>query len=358
MFRGRVVVQFREGSANLSAEREAMTHPETPATSDHVENRDTRTGPRSVAVDLVRVVGVVAIVAAHNWGERPWAHPWFYTWHVPVFFVITGYLWKSDRRTSRELANRARTLLVPYVAWLVVVTLVMQGFLLTRGGMVTDGLLRAMVLGGSHLARPYSTFWFVTALFSAAVLMRFLQNRVAFLPWVVGGLGLAWAATDPAGLSAVPQSLGLALPALVFIGVGMVLRRHRERITDPLVVGAVLLVPALVLGGRGVFASLDMKIGVLGQPLVGVFMASAISCGAILVAEGTERWLPRWTRRVVTEVAQVSLPIIMAHTLVFALFEQSGVALSKWSFVVAYGAPLVLGLVLARTPARAIFLGR
>jgi fucose 4-O-acetylase-like acetyltransferase len=47
---------------------------------------------RSIAVDLVRVAGVIAIVVAHNWDQRLWAHTWFYTWHVPVFFVITGYL--------------------------------------------------------------------------------------------------------------------------------------------------------------------------------------------------------------------------------------------------------------------------
>lgn len=311
---------------------------------------------RSTAIDIVRVLGIVAIVVGHVWGNEEWAKSWLYTWHVPVFFVITGYLWKPNRSSSDELRRRTKTLLVPYIAWLVIVTVTYQGVLLYQGQPATGGLLGNLALGGWWIARPYSAFWFVTALFFAAIGMRWLQNISPFLPWFIGALGILWATTDPVGIKQVPQAAGLALPAIAFICAGYALRRYRSRITHPLAFGLTLLMPALILGGTNALESLNMKSGLLGDPLAGVFMATAIGCGLILTAEALEAHVPGWMRRGSTVLATTALPVILTHTLVLLLLAPSGNDNNMVGFLLAYLVPTIGALIIRLTPARRLLL--
>ncbi|MFJ4297483.1 acyltransferase family protein [Curtobacterium sp. NPDC089689] len=311
-------------------------------------------GDRSVAVDLVRVIGVIAIVAGHTWDQRHFAQAGIYTWHVPVFFVLTGYLWKSGRSTRVELARRTRTLLVPYVSWLVLVTVIWFGFRAAVGDSFDSHTLKLLLLGGNWISRPYSAFWFVTCLFAAAVLLRWLEHVHRFLPWFAAGIGLAWCIGDRYPLAMIPESLGVALPAIFFMLIGVLLRRFRHTIDRPVLVGSLLLVPAWWLGWSGALDTLNMKGANLGTPVLSALMAGAISCGLLLVVEGTEHRLPAWARRLVFVVAACAIPVILTHTLSLAITERLGLPSSKWTFLIAYFVPLALALVLRMTPAKRV----
>jgi len=317
-------------------------------------DQDGAEGGRSVAVDLVRVIGVVAIVAGHTWDQRHFAQAGIYTWHVPVFFVLTGYLWKSGRSNRLELARRSQTLLVPYVSWLVLVTVIWFGFRAAVGDPFDSHTLQRLLLGGNWISRPYSAFWFVTCLFAAAVLLRWLDSVHRFLPWFTAGVGLAWCIGDRYPLAMVPESFGVALPALFFLLIGTLLRRFRETIDRPVLVGLVLLVPAWWLGWSGALDTLNMKGANLGTPVLSALMAGAISCGLLLVVEGGEHLIPAWGRRLVFVVAACALPIILTHTLSLAITERLGLPSSKVTFLIAYFVPLAVALVLRLTPARRV----
>lgn len=308
---------------------------------------------RSVGVDLVRVLGVVAIVAGHTWDRHHFAQAGLYTWHVPVFFVITGYLWKSERGLSDEAKRRTRTLLVPYVAWLVIVTVVWFGFLAVRGEPFKESLLATLPLGGDWISRPYSAFWFITCLFAASILLRWLLTISPFLPWYIGGIGLCWSMMRPHDIARVPESIGMALPAIAFMSVGMALRRYRPHITKAVLFGALLALPAWLLGWSGAADTLNMKGGNLGTPVLSVLIAASISCGLLLIAEGIEPYLPDWIRPVVLFVASCAIPMILTHALVLAITERYALP-SFWSFVLAFFVPLAIAYVLRRTPAKAV----
>lgn len=325
----------------------------TQAVPEQLETRSRRTD-RSVAVDLVRVLGVVAIVAGHTWDQRHFAQAGLYTWHVPVFFVLTGYLWKAGRSPRDEFVRRSRTLLVPYLSWLVLVTAVWSVFRVVVGDGVDTKTLPLLLLGGNWISRPYSAFWFVTCLFVATVVLRWLERVHPFLPWFVAGVGIAWCIGDRYAIAKIPESAGMALPAVAFILVGVLLRRFRSTIDRPLVVGLVLLVPSWWLGWSGALDTLNMKAGNLGTPVLSVLMAGGISCGMLLVAEGLERFIPRWGRILVFTVAACAIPMILTHTLSLAITERLGLPSSKWTFLIAYFAPLLVALVLRLTPARRI----
>lgn len=311
---------------------------------------ETRT-TRSVAIDAVRVLGLVAIVAGHNWGDRDWVNTWLYTWHVPVFFVITGYLWKPDRTTGYELRARFRTLIVPYLVWLAVVTAIWFTVRAFIGWPITGELVANVARGGWYAARPYSAFWFITALFFAAVIMRAAERLHPLLPLFVGVFGVIWAMYDPIAMKSLWFGLGLALPGIAFMCIGRGVAMIRDTIRHPFLVGLVLLIPAFYLGASSTVPSINMKSGILGAPFASVFMAASISVG-MLIAQSVEHLLPDWSRTMILLGAAVALPLLFLHTLVMQLFVAYGYELTKWTFLAALIIPVIVGLALRRTPVR------
>ncbi|MCP1131575.1 hypothetical protein LIOPPNJA_28125, partial [Robbsia andropogonis] len=61
-------------------------------------------------------------------------------------------------------------------------TLIWFGFRAALGDPLDSRTLTLLPLGGDWISRPYSAFWFVTCLFVAAVLMRWLERVHPVLP--------------------------------------------------------------------------------------------------------------------------------------------------------------------------------
>ncbi|WP_431247428.1 acyltransferase family protein [Leifsonia xyli] len=169
---------------------------------------------RSAGVDALRVLGVTAVVYAHTFGADPLRDVLF-AWHVPLFFVLTGHLWTPGRSVADEVRRRALSLLLPYAAWLAIVMSPPVADVLLRGqaSFPPESALR----GGTALGGPFAAFWFVTALFVAAVLARLLERLPRWLQWCVplAALVSLWAFRVP--LQEVPLSAGTAVACLAFV---------------------------------------------------------------------------------------------------------------------------------------------
>src|SRR3954471_11208136 len=81
---------------------------------------------REPGLDAVRVLAMLAIVTGHLWTSAYWVRPVFFTWHVPIFFFLAGYLWNERRGLLAEVRHRALTILLPFTAWIVVLTLLVN----------------------------------------------------------------------------------------------------------------------------------------------------------------------------------------------------------------------------------------
>ncbi|WP_217181885.1 acyltransferase [Streptomyces sp. AC495_CC817] len=293
---------------------------------------------RSGAIDLVRLVAVAAIVAGHTF-TREVTQDWLYTWHVAVFFILTGYLWTPGRPLATEVSRRALSLGRPYVASFLVLT---AALLVVR----PDGALQKIAegVGGGRFAHmPYVTLWFVSALFFTAVLFRALER----LPYPVGvaialaGAAAGWMWSQP--LSHTPLGIGYVATCLVYLFVGDALRRVRALIRMPLLVGALSLGGGALLVVLGWAAPLDIKLGDDGTPVLSLLASSAISIGLILVAESVMR--PGPFSKVCTLLALPLLTVVLLHPLVLWL------DVSPWvQFALGFGVPLLIGLAALRTP--------
>ncbi|MEG2189653.1 MAG: acyltransferase family protein, partial [Christensenella sp.] len=77
------------------------------------------TSSRITFVDFARTTGIFLIVMGHAMGRMLHGggllYKYFYTFHVPLFFFISGYLFSCGKNgIGAFLYKKVKTLLVPY----------------------------------------------------------------------------------------------------------------------------------------------------------------------------------------------------------------------------------------------------
>lgn len=310
---------------------------------------------RSAGIDLIRVLGIVAVVAGHVWSDDL-VRAGIYSWHVPLFFFLTGYLWTPGRSLRSEVRRRARSLLRPYLVWLVLIAAIWLPWSTASGSSPTADLAR-LVVGGQHLVRPFSAFWFVTALFVCAVVLRAAERYPSPVVWAVAVAGVGAATIAPQVVLLAPLSAGTALGALVFVLAGRAAQSALPQIRRPLFVGSALITSgatALALGVR----SLDLKRADFGTPVLSIVVASALCTGAVLVAVALCARIGRRTSSVVTTLAASGIGVVLTHAVVIWALPDSPPAfvflaatVLPWMVLVALSGTAVAPWMLG-TPAR------
>ncbi|WP_448808305.1 acyltransferase family protein [Agromyces bauzanensis] len=299
---------------------------------------------RDPSIDVLRIVAIVAVVAGHVWFAPP-VRLAIYTWHVPVFFVLSGYL-ASRLRLGELVRRRAQALLLPYAAWLIIIAAVLVGF--------TDPL--RLLAGGAHLPHGFTAFWFVTAFFVAIVAAAVIEPLALGWQWAVALalLGGGYLASDVIAL--VPFDAGVGLACVVFVVAGRTLRIVRPSLTRPATTGVVMLVAAVALIVSGVSAPLDLKQGDFGTPVVSVVTAILISCGGILVAQRALARVGAGASAIISRLALCGFMVVLTHAAVLYVLHEAGAA--RWAaFAVALIVPWAVALLALHTPLALVLCG-
>ncbi|WP_159084939.1 acyltransferase family protein [Planctomonas deserti] len=312
--------------------------------------------PRSAAIDTVRVLGLAAVVTGHAFAE-PAVRATLYPWHVPVFFFLTGYLWTAGRGLGDEVRKRARTLLAPYLAWLLLAGLFTTALRAEAGRQPSPAVFGEMLLGGTYVESPLYTFWFATALIFAALLCRALERLPGWVPWAVASAGLAAVYAAPRIVADVPLSLGVAVPSLVFLLFGTVAKRLRPRIGRPLIVGLALLAAGGILVATGASRPVDLKQGDFGTILLSPVVAAVLSFGLVLVAEVVVPALGARFGRAMVLLASGGLLVMFVHPVVLWALRNDSANGSWVIYLTALLVPWAIAVGLRHTPLSPWLLG-
>lgn len=298
---------------------------------------------RSGAIDFLRILGIIAVVAGHTW-ENDFTERALYSWHVPIFFFLSGYLWTTGRSLRLELSNRIAALGRPYVFWLGVLLVVSVTFAAWTGELGVGDVVYPLY-GGYFATRPFTAFWFVTVLLSAAVLYRLIEKLPSWLRWSIIGTGVLVGSLAGDLLAKTPLSIGSAWPCVAFMAAGAEWRRAESKLTRPALVGVGLLVAGAAMVAMGLSAPINIKYGDYGTPVLSMFVACALSAGALAVAKSLFYLLPRAFSEVSIWLAKAGFIVVLTHAVPLLLLgtTQAGGALD---FAIALLVPWTLGLLL------------
>ena len=309
---------------------------------------------RSGAIDAVRVVGILAVIAGHTLGT-PLVRPLMYTWHVPLFFILAGFFWSPQRPFAVELGKRSRTLLLPYAVWFVLIAVPF---------LILDPLLESTtwqrlflpVWDGQQSAMPYTTFWFISVLFVCCLLLRLLWRAPRYAVWAVAVLaaGAGWMFGPQ--LAQTPFSIGSALPCLIYLMLGWEGHRLHDRLITPQRLRPAALISLVALGvvvgsvALGVSRPVDIKQGDYGTPLVSTISAVVIASTLVLVAEWIFTRLPRRASLIATVLACCGFMVVLVHPFVLWLMRHFAPPAPDWFvFAICALVPWTAALIVVRT---------
>lgn len=187
-------------------------------------------------LDIAKGLGILAVVWAHIM-LTGWSHRVIYAFHMPLFFFISGMLFRRERFSSmgQFVQKRMKRLFVPYVAYSVATWAIWALFRMARHDEVESywmPLAQTVIAQGSGAFMVHnSALWFVPCLF-ATELMFFPLSRLRDWQMLSVSLvlaGLSFMFGDFFGGDywfLLPWNLDAALIALPFYCVGNIISRH------------------------------------------------------------------------------------------------------------------------------------
>lgn len=145
---------------------------------------------RNEWLDVAKGIAIMLVVVGHSASFDVSPIYWF---HMPAFFMISGYFFKPlDNLPSIKgwIIKRARQLFIPYLFFLVLISIIRYLFLFYQSELTLNGLLEDMgsvVVGGRFFPSDfYVVMWFIPCLFFTQVLCVLLyyffkENMIRFV---------------------------------------------------------------------------------------------------------------------------------------------------------------------------------
>ena len=298
--------------------------------------------PRNHAFDLLCGLCIIRMMLNHITGftghnnEEWWTTTYFWTFYfMSFFFFKAGYFNKTIGGNSLQyVTDKARRLLIPYVVWGCVGTLVyfgMQPFVIARFGNFIEPL------SWDHIWKV-STFygnspvWFLFSFFTAYVAMHFIQKLsnksiplgggrhlpLAWVKWLVLGFPFIsyWLFTleNPLWLSLSNVFMGIFFFFLGHVWHWLLARlRLRNTLLISVVLTAIFCVLNVVWHGQYNMCSNYWT----GDPLAVIINTSLALCGlsGILLSVHTPR-IP-----VINYIGQHSMVFFVAHYPMIVLYR-------------------------------------
>lgn len=334
---------------------------------------------RNLGIDLLRVISVAAVVTGHAWPGMPGAE-YLQIWRMPLFFFLGGFFFSTSRTLRGELRARGRSLALPYVSWLLILSAAVLAMAQSPWPF-EDGTIRGAFIGGARTDMPFLAFWFISVLFFAALLLR----AVLALPWWVGALvgvgGLTLAQLPDSAMAYTPLGIGLAPACMAFMLAGYWFGRFMRSPRGLALPAKPWLGLCFLAVGFGAVAAgvgtMNIKWSGFGTFLLSPAVAVLISIGMVLVfstavnavlggpvpqrpgaaaptqagshpAAGPRR--ARVASTVIAEIVQTATFVVFAHALVLYLllrpFElENPVLRTLITLAVCWG----LGMIINRT---------
>lgn len=284
--------------------------------------------------DNARAIGIILVLFGHTHGINPVAHKYIYSFHMPLFFFLSGYVLKKNYLSDRFihfLIRNIKNILIPYFSFWVISypygilvgifkniyneptinTMILEPFIGLLYG-IEDGLYN-------------SVLWFFTCLFCAAIIFYWI-NRVnkkysIILLLILGILGPnIFKYID----FRLPWNIELSFVAVVFYGFGYFfsefdIKRIRIFHIETLLLFAFFLVVLIfTVQKNGEVNMSGMKFGNLIYYYFGAFSGIYLT---IIIS----RLIPK--NKILNWISLNTIIIFPLHILIFTSFTAIGIIL-------------------------------
>ncbi len=209
-------------------------------------------------IDLAKAIAFMMVVCGHTFVPGSRLRAIIYSFHMPLFFILAGYTFRTKSQKTAVVTS-AKRLLLPYALAYTTVTVIPSVLIWTQERRFAKliSLLKSFVYttGDGHVIESTGAFWFLVALFFSRIIFNALLlvlekhdastlvqgivcGAVATLSYVLGGVFTIW----------LPMALDIALMGVFFMWSGYAMRQTGivERKMNPLL----LIIPFAIWAGE------------------------------------------------------------------------------------------------------------
>lgn len=130
---------------------------------------------RNESIDFIKGIAIFSVVLAHCWLVGREIFYFIYSFHMPLFFCISGYLFSAKKKYIDFLVGKIKNLIVPYVlffafSFFVTVVIFQKDITILEG-------LKNMILGGKSCVRVNNwALWYLQLFFIASNIFYFIAK--------------------------------------------------------------------------------------------------------------------------------------------------------------------------------------
>ena len=302
-------------------------------------------------------------------------------WRMPLFFILSGFFFVPYGRSLRfELSRRWETLVIPYLAWSLVISLVV---IVVKWSEPTEMMHHLFTgwRGGTGRSIFWMSAWFLLSLAISAVILRYLERFPRWMAWTVGGGSIVVSRLfvylnradilDGHPFAEVPLRLGISLPIIFYLLIGQEIRTRVMPAVEHLSVarassiGLVLVVAPLVLAQHFSIPAHYMHAGLFGWPLITPMIAITVTIGFIMIfATAVNRALQAsdFLSSLIGRLVRTGSTVVMFHGLILLFMHSLGMNFSSLPdllvrFGIALTTAFAVGLLINMSPAARVLSG-
>ena len=249
---------------------------------------------RDRPADIAKCIGIFSIIIGHF--GIPSIVRVVFTFHVPVFYIITGYFLKKEE-IIHFIKRKAKTLLVPYVITCASVVLLAGAAEAFRGGDAAAAVwywLKAGMYGAGtsyHLPPSFpaiGAIWFLWASFWGSVFLQLcLRWRPAFQVIWVGCL-FAFGYLTAHRVFWFPASIQAGCCAALYMYAGLCARHCDGRVRGWVRKARFLVFPVWAVFILS-FTSFHLVRCDFGKGAADIFASICACCAVFMISEGLDR---------------------------------------------------------------------
>lgn len=207
-------------------------------TVNSFSHRKTANSERMEYLDMARGIGILFVVLGHHLAGAETLTEWIYSFHMPLFFIISGWIYahKRPQTSLRALgAKRAGALLYPYTVFSLLILAWKYALYFLLGSYPDENFSEIWLKFATTYG--YHALWFLPTLFFSEIIVHCIETRTIFkhrrmiiyLLFVAGGWiisGFMEAGLPSGFLDYAMRYAGRICLAVMFCKIGMVIQPY------------------------------------------------------------------------------------------------------------------------------------
>ncbi|MCI8375953.1 MAG: acyltransferase family protein [Lachnospiraceae bacterium] len=182
-------------------------------------------------LDVAKGIGILLVVLAHCMDIEGIPFQLIYVFHMPMFFIFSGYLFKDKQGFNKAFSEKLRSLIVPYCMFFLLGLIVTMVIPVWRNSLTIAGLKNDLWLADPNSVHN-SSIWFLVCMFFVQIIYWGINRMPASIQLIICfflytlGIIYSQARFPLFGYTRLPLNLDVVPIAIIFFAIGFRMRKY------------------------------------------------------------------------------------------------------------------------------------